>query len=187
VMMKFDIAKNEEGPLRRTLKKNENNRTTDKIAEGDHLVTASRHPGLDERLKNLETHLALRYVPSPPASLLHRIKFVEDHIIQLEREYPPWAALHFNQPRRGWPPPPRPAPVIVPSHLTANHATDTTSASSNAVESSTLPAPTTYSGKAVTEVRTKGRASRSSLHRAVLEKLEVQRAIEDLEGESEDG
>jgi hypothetical protein len=40
-------------------------------------------------------------VPSPPASLLHRIKFVEDHIIQLEREYPSWAALHFNQPRRG--------------------------------------------------------------------------------------
>jgi hypothetical protein len=40
-------------------------------------------------------------VPSPPASLLHRIRFVEDHIVQLEREHPPWAALHFNQPRRG--------------------------------------------------------------------------------------
>ncbi|KAI0000477.1 hypothetical protein BJV77DRAFT_390513 [Russula vinacea] len=102
-MMKFDIAKNEEGPLRRTLKvevKNENNRPTDKTIEGEHPVTANRYPGLDERLKNLETHLAMRYVPSPPASLLHRIKFVEDHIIQLEREYPPWAALHFNQPRR---------------------------------------------------------------------------------------
>ena len=123
VMMKFDIAKNEEGPLRRTLKvemKNEENRPTDKTIEGGHPVTANRHPGLDERMKNLETHLAMRYgkficfavmliaqsdayaeVPLPPASLLHRIKFVEDHIIQLEREYPPWAALHFNQPRRG--------------------------------------------------------------------------------------
>src|SRR6266702_1436828 len=40
-------------------------------------------------------------VPSLSASLLHRIKCVEDHIIQLERDYPPWAALHFNQPRRG--------------------------------------------------------------------------------------
>ncbi len=38
--------------------------------------------------------MAYMEVPSPPASLLHRIKFVEDHIIQLEREYPPWAALH---------------------------------------------------------------------------------------------
>ena len=64
VMMKFDIAKNEEGPLKRTLKvevKNEDNRPTDKTIEGGHLVTANRHPGLDERLKNLETHLAMRY------------------------------------------------------------------------------------------------------------------------------
>ncbi|KAN0107307.1 hypothetical protein V8E52_010243, partial [Russula decolorans] len=104
VMMKFDIAKNEEGPLRRTLKvemKNENNSPADKTIKGDRSVTASRHPGLDERLKILETHLAMRYVPPPPASLIHRIKFVEDHILQLERKYPPWAALHFNQPRRG--------------------------------------------------------------------------------------
>jgi hypothetical protein len=120
-MMKFDIAKNEEGPLRRTLTaevKAENQIPTDERADGSSLVTAKRHPGLDERLKNLETHLAMRYgklsshvgalnlmkhvpVPSPPASLLHRIKCVEDHIVQLERDYPPWAALHFNQPRRG--------------------------------------------------------------------------------------
>ncbi|KAN0129263.1 hypothetical protein V8E53_012962 [Lactarius tabidus] len=185
VMMKFDIAKNEEGPLRRTLTaevKVENQIPTDERADGSSLVTAKRHPGLDERLKNLETHLAMRYVPSPPASLLHRIKCVEDHIVQLERDYPPWAALHFNQPRRGWPPPPRPTPVIVPSHLTSNPAAD----SSSAAKGSTPPAPSTYSGNAVTEVRTtKGRASRSSLHRAVLEKLEVQRAIEDFKGQSE--
>ena len=63
-MMKFDIAKNEDGPLRRTLKvemKNENNHPADKTVEGGHLATASRHPGLDERLKNLEAHLAIRY------------------------------------------------------------------------------------------------------------------------------
>ena len=111
VMMKFNIAKNEEGPLRRTLKvemKNENNRPADRTIEGDHLVTASRHPGLDERLKILETNLAMQYgrIRLSPAdmidlmvyakstvataSLLHRIKLVEDHIIELEREYPPW-------------------------------------------------------------------------------------------------
>ena len=84
-----------------------------------------------------------------------------------------------------WPPPPRPTPVIVPSHLTSNPAPDTSNA---AAESSTPSAPNTYSGKAITEVRTtKGRASRSSLHRAVLEKLEVQRAIEDLKGQGEGG
>ena len=32
---------------------------------------------------------------------MDRLKFLEDHIVQLEKEYPPWAALHFNQPRRG--------------------------------------------------------------------------------------
>lgn len=26
---------------------------------------------------------------------------MEDHIIKLERENPPWAALYFNQPNRG--------------------------------------------------------------------------------------
>jgi len=130
----------------------------------------------------------VRYVPSPSASLFHRIKVVDAHLIQLEREYPPWAALHFNQPRRGWPPPPRLTPVIVPSHLTAKAAVDLSPVSSSAAaESSMSPVPTTYSGKAATEVRTKGRGSRSSLHRAVLEELEVQRAIEVLKGECEDG
>jgi hypothetical protein len=63
-MMKFDIAKNEEGPLRRTLKvemKNDKNHPTDKNCDSDNSVTADRHPGVDERLKNLETHLAMRY------------------------------------------------------------------------------------------------------------------------------
>ena len=63
-MMKSNIAKNEEGLLRRTLKvemKNENERHADNTTEGDHLVTAGRHPGLDERLKILETHLAMRH------------------------------------------------------------------------------------------------------------------------------
>ena len=26
---------------------------------------------------------------------------LEDHIIKLEKDYPAWAALHFNQPNRG--------------------------------------------------------------------------------------
>ena len=63
-MTKFDIVKNEKDPLRRTPKvemKNENNSPADKTTEGDHFVSAGRHPGLDERLKFLETHLAMRY------------------------------------------------------------------------------------------------------------------------------
>lgn len=75
---------------------------------------------VDERLLNIEEHLAVRYggsflaiflqerevltiisVPSVPKTLLARLKNLEDHIIRLEKEYPPWAALHFNQPNRG--------------------------------------------------------------------------------------
>lgn len=44
---------------------------------------------------------ALFSVPGPPASLIDRVKYLEDHIIKLERDHPPWAALHFNQPNRG--------------------------------------------------------------------------------------
>lgn len=40
-------------------------------------------------------------VPSPPRTLWGRLKFLEDHITRLEKDYPPWAALHFNQPNRG--------------------------------------------------------------------------------------
>lgn len=40
-------------------------------------------------------------MPSPPRLLLDRVKLLEDHLVRLEKEYPPWAALHFNQPLRG--------------------------------------------------------------------------------------
>ena len=65
-MMKFDIAKNDEGPLRRTVQPlsrdqggNGNSpRSLEYKAAGD---PASAQGGLDERLSNLEEHLALRY------------------------------------------------------------------------------------------------------------------------------
>ncbi|KAJ3554572.1 hypothetical protein NM688_g3035 [Phlebia brevispora] len=129
LQMKYDIAKNEDGPLRKTLKAsdpgtNEQQKNDmDAIFDDHREVTAKRHPALDERLRNIESHVAIKYVPSPPRSLLDRLKFLEDHLIQLEKEYPPWAALHFNQPHRGWPPPPRPTPIIVPSHLTSSDPT----------------------------------------------------------------
>lgn len=44
---------------------------------------------------------SLNVVPNPPRTLLARLKFLEDHLVKLEKEYPPWAALHFNQPGRG--------------------------------------------------------------------------------------
>jgi hypothetical protein len=75
--MKYDIAKNEEGPLSRTVKLLEpSKKAKGKLrAEGSesHMDTkvgfgqsqddlmSDRHPGLDERLSNIESHLAVRY------------------------------------------------------------------------------------------------------------------------------
>ncbi|KAH8107894.1 hypothetical protein BXZ70DRAFT_913118 [Cristinia sonorae] len=192
LQMKYDIAKNEDGPLRKTMKTGvpaeaavmssqqpAKGTTRNQAHSSDEVPTADRYPAFDERLQNVETHLAVRYVPSPPRSLLDRVKFIEDHIIHLEKQFPPWAALHFNQPSRGWPPPPRLTPIIVPSHLTSTSTTSShppqhPTADTQAVAGSDGDDPKT---------KTKPKArNKSSLHRAVMERLEVQKAMNDLAG-----
>lgn len=71
VQMRYDIAKNEEGPLRRTVGKTfsdgDGKRKSKMKEEHNSLnveekdISAERYPGLDERLVNAETHLAVRY------------------------------------------------------------------------------------------------------------------------------
>ncbi|CEL58853.1 hypothetical protein RSOLAG1IB_08883 [Rhizoctonia solani AG-1 IB] len=150
VQMKYDVVKNEDGPLGKTMKSGEIPKLP--VGAGD------RSSGVNERFQAVETHLGLRYVPAPPADYMLRVKHIEDHIIRLEKEYPPWAALHFNQPNRGWPPPPRDSLVVIPPHLTS---------------STPFPPP---SGP---DTKGKHRAGKeSSLLRAALDKLEVQKALD---------
>jgi hypothetical protein len=75
--MKYDIAKNEEGPLSRTVKlpepvksakgkqkaKDSESHMDTKVSfwQSEEDITSDRHPGLDERLSNIESHLAVRY------------------------------------------------------------------------------------------------------------------------------
>ncbi|KAF9050260.1 hypothetical protein BJ165DRAFT_1341465 [Panaeolus papilionaceus] len=208
--MKYDIAKNEEGPLSRSHQKQaqttagfsldisagkrpllSGSSRSAGMDDDDAVmsnITAARHPALDERLNNLETHLAVRYVPSPPKTLLARLKYVEEHINRLERDYPPWAALHFNQPRRGWPPPPRATPIIVPPHLRSTNTEKVSSGTTTAVTptptsaaSSPTPTPITPTeGVTPPPALAKKTKSKSSLHKAVLERLEVQRAMNEM-------
>ncbi|KAI6040205.1 hypothetical protein EDC04DRAFT_1522626 [Pisolithus marmoratus] len=181
VQMKYDIAKNEDGPLRRTIQGVNRKEAQEKPVALSDDSESKDHPAFDERLRDIETHLAVRYVPAPPRNLLSRLQFLEDHIIQLEKEYPPWAALHFNQPHREWPPPPRQTPIIVPSHLTTREAPLATAVQCTATSSATPsddPSTSLAKGKAKTK---------SSLHRAVMEKLEVQRAMSDLVGPNKGG
>ena len=67
--MKYDIAKNEDGPLRKTMKPVDRNspgakveiKQEDDATRDNNQLTAERHPALDERLRNIETHVAVRY------------------------------------------------------------------------------------------------------------------------------
>ncbi|KAI5823660.1 hypothetical protein K523DRAFT_316633 [Schizophyllum commune Tattone D] len=181
--MKYDIAKNEDGPLKRTMKKE---------AEGQGQAGQSAAPtaapgksaggpaDLSERVTAVEQHLSLQYVPTPPNSVAARLKMIEDHITHLERDYPPWAALHFNQPNRGWPPPPRTTPVIVPVHLRSVAAPPPVPQTN--VDTSNQPTSSRTRTKS-----SSAQAKNSSLQRAVLERLEVQQARRDLAGQGGGG
>ncbi len=68
LQMKYDIAKNEDGPLRRTLKAAPPDQALARTVSGkgamdttEDYPSAQRYPALDERLQNIETHLAIRY------------------------------------------------------------------------------------------------------------------------------
>jgi len=73
VQVKYDVAKNEGGPLRRTVKseladagvsqlsaEKKGKASTSLLGQG-HEPTLQRHPGLSERFTNLEDHLVLKY------------------------------------------------------------------------------------------------------------------------------
>ncbi|KAL5523940.1 hypothetical protein ACEPAG_8113 [Sanghuangporus baumii] len=190
--IKYDIAKNEDGPLRRTMKRNLDNGESNETYP-QHTLTMPRdgslgpdaksHPGAAARMETIEEHLAVRYVPSRPRSLFDRLKFLEDYIICLERDYPPWAALHFNQPNRGWPPPPRATPIIVPPHLASSDSSGTPGEAGTVVQArGTGLAGAVSSGQTSASKLAGGTKGKSSLHRAVMERLEIQKAIGDLTG-----
>ncbi|KAJ2842334.1 hypothetical protein IWW36_005945 [Coemansia brasiliensis] len=85
-------------------------RSTDQSTEAD-LRPPAPQPlcGLEERVDNIREHLSVRFVPET-ANIYRRVAALEDRIMTLEREFPPWSAEHFNQPRRRYMQPP---PVTV--------------------------------------------------------------------------
>ncbi|KAJ7187923.1 hypothetical protein C8R46DRAFT_877498 [Mycena filopes] len=201
VQMKYDIAKNHDGPLRRTTRQKSkpaappppvaapaaspttSTRTKTKQqqqqlkksaspatvkSDPESTKAASVHFALDQRVENIESHFSVRYVPGPPDTLLSRLAYLEEHIVRLEKDYPPWAALHFNQPNRGWPPPPRATPIIVP----ANQRSLSTNTAS-------LPTVVTVGG---VNVNVKTKNTGSSLQRAIMDKIAVNEARADLAG-----
>lgn len=124
----------------------------------------------------------------------------------LEREYPPWAALHFKQPRRGvrilscvisslcsfscqWPPPPRTTPIIVPTALLTPAPGDVVAPEPQEPIVPPQDIDGTSKSKGKSKVPGGVRRQKSSLHRAVMEKIQVRNALQDLQeaGEGSSG
>ena len=83
IQMKYDIVKNDEGPLGKTMHGTFKDSTeafrsapgqgmggTIGGSKGKDVPTLDRHPGLTERFKNIEDHLAIKYSEFSPALLL---------------------------------------------------------------------------------------------------------------------
>lgn len=85
--MKYDIAKNEDGPLRRTVKGPDGKeaRAKEKLGATADDTPSELQPAIDERLKNIESHVAVRYgnvsscIPELPCLMLRK-KFLHHHV-----------------------------------------------------------------------------------------------------------
>lgn len=184
-------------------------------------ATPEKHPGLDERLKNLETHLALRYGPfSFIVCHYYPVKFrIQQYLHLLEhswRDLSSWKTMSSSSRRNTplgqlcisinrivvyvsivlkkfftqlnqyfttqWPPPPRATPVIVPPQLRNTSFIAPPSSSMNLDTPSATQASNIPSQPGGVLAGGKPRKANSSLHKAVLDRLEVQRAISEMSG-----
>ncbi|KAI9310756.1 hypothetical protein BX666DRAFT_2021610 [Dichotomocladium elegans] len=160
IQMKFDIVNNEDGPLARsTLSSSSVPKTGQEKQISDE--------GHCERIDNISAHLNLVFdtkADPPFTSVPERLRVLEDRLMAIERENPPWAAAHFAQPNQ--PATQKPKTVIItrPGQPIPNYiATEIDKLSTTTTSTTTSPI-----------LKTTGRAN-SSLTRAVLEQLHRQR------------
>ncbi|KAF7723109.1 hypothetical protein EC973_002339 [Apophysomyces ossiformis] len=171
IQMKFDIVNNEDGPLARSMLANAASRS---IYGEEAASSNATEKSADSRLRPIEEHLNVQFQPGK-FTLTERIKILENTLMEIERQYPVWAAIHFNQPNRTYPPPP---PI---TYISRNSP----SFSETQFTSSTLPTirddTPTYTATQIMpsdermQIKTTGRAN-SSLTRAVIEQFNKQRS-----------
>jgi len=88
--LKLNIIKNEVGPLDRSVADNKEKGSSSRVSADDN--------GLTERINNIKEHLNI--VTPLPAKMYERVKILEDKIMEIERDFPTWASIHFNQPNK---------------------------------------------------------------------------------------
>ena len=159
IQMKFDIVNNEDGPLARST-------TTAANKHKDNTTLTSADS--TERINNIEQHLNIKLDQNadPPFSIFERIKILENTLMEIEREHPTWAAVHFNQPNRTFPPPP---PITYITRTPLEDGYTSTKINTTAPQTAML--------------KTTGRAN-SSLTRAVIEQLNIHKQLSDAMSDS---
>ncbi|KAI8643452.1 hypothetical protein BD408DRAFT_414933 [Parasitella parasitica] len=166
IQMKFDIVNNEDGPIARSLLAFNNKPKADDPAE---MAVAA---DTEERLNNIEEHLNVKLNPAarPSFSVFERIKILENTLMEIERQHPTWAAVHFNQPNRTFPPPP---PV---TYITRPTVDTEEPQKSKEEEDTYVSTQITTAAPQQRILRAHGRAN-SSLTRAVIDQLNKQKDI----------
>ncbi|KAJ1832367.1 hypothetical protein LPJ73_008002, partial [Coemansia sp. RSA 2703] len=95
IQIQLDVIRDDRGALERSTTTC-NGSSTDAAT-----IDATSIPlgGLEERVENIRDHLCVQFVPES-ADIYRRVNALEDRLMMLEREFPPWSAEHFNQPGR---------------------------------------------------------------------------------------
>lgn len=101
--MKYDIAKNEDGPLRRTVKGADGREAkgTEKLSPLTDDAPSELQPAMDERLRNIELHTAIRYgnvsyfFPNFRPLMVAEIKYPDHHVPCL-RVCSFWKTISYN-------------------------------------------------------------------------------------------
>ncbi|ORZ21554.1 hypothetical protein BCR42DRAFT_407804 [Absidia repens] len=184
IQMKFDIVNNEDGPLARSLISSSattddqrSSNATDNQKRNDQVATEV----MEERLGNLEAHLNVQFEKhaTKPFTWTERISILERTLMDIERKYPTWAAVHFNQPNRTYPPPPpvtliarsqQPqSPSSTSAEIRTSHEKNMDYVASQLIpqQQKQTPSPLKLSGR-----------SNSSLTRTVLEQLQRQKQLQ---------
>ncbi|CAG8561570.1 8513_t:CDS:2 [Rhizophagus irregularis] len=181
IQMKLDVVNYEDGPLARSTFTSTNHNRSDSIKRS----LAELPRGVEERFQNIEKHLDI--VTPVPLSVYERLKALEDKIMQLERDYPTWSAIHFNQPNRQYSTPVmtmmqtpinNPPSSVVTSTFSVTPTTQTYPSIDVKRTSPSLVSTNLYNSKnpriAPRPIKPKGRGrGQSSLTRSVMEQLKL--------------
>jgi hypothetical protein len=171
IQMKFDIVNNEDGPIARSLVTFNDNKSA--LATENSIETSA---DVTERLNNIQEHLNIKLdgAAKPPFTIFERIKILENTLIEMERQHPTWAAVHFNQPNRSLPPP----PVTYVTRPTTVDNNEATIIPPDQNENNTAYVSTQITSVAPQQrmLKAQGRAN-SSLTRAVIDQLNRQKQM----------